>query len=470
MGSKRIIASLALVACCVAPAGVRAQQFDREAAAAAADHAAAEAEKAAAAAESAMLAARQAAVAARAAANASRIALGLPAYAPPASVGSGASKSMVKEAGLPPAENIPVERPGQVAIAPDAAISRSEQQAFTSALSASVANGTNGSPLKSSKTPDLQVLASSTDKIASIAWSVDLSTQPRSNHLAADQFTLTASGKLDDNGEAQLLGLRGFPNGTEIKLAYTHYGSRILLNGVEKEQVRIAREKCLSQPGSDAKTCNPYDYASGVSVFVAKYNPAGLQPLLNEVLPGPVWYYGIEMAGNHVSYKYLNRSTFTIGKESQFGYGATAFGGILIGSGQTSIGGAFTYRRQYEEQDPVTLCQAVAATVQTQCITAPDGRPVMSTQAIISVDFRHAFATNVGQFASLAIAPEFSADIDNHAYSIDVPLYFASAADGKFRGGIRGVYLNERDEKNGGRKGSFALGLFVGVPFSLFAH
>ena len=345
-----------------------------------------------------------------------------------------------------------------------------EQRAlFNTALSASVANGPNGALLKSSAVPDVQVVASSKEKVASIAWSVDISGQPRPGILSADQLTLTASGKLDDSGEARIIGLRGFENGTEVKLGFTHYGSRVRLSGVEKPEVDAARKACRDTPGATPAACDPYAYATGVGAFVDKYNPTGLRSLLDTVLPGPVLFYGVEFSGNQSRFKYLDRPSFTLKKADRFGFSAAAFGGLLLGDGQTSIGGAFTYKREDEEQDPVTLCQAVALTTFTQCITAADGRPNHGTAAIFSADLRHAFRLGQDGSGSLAFAPEVSLDIDNHAWSLDLPVYFAPDAEsGKLRGGIRGLYVNERDLLKGGRTDDFTLSLFVGVPFSLF--
>jgi hypothetical protein len=151
----------------------------------------------------------------------------------------------------------------------------------------------------------------------------------------------------------------------------------------------------------------------------------------------------------------------------RFGYGGTVFGGALLGRGLTAVSASYTYRRQYEEQNPITLIQPIAGTNLSRELTGADGPPERGTQSILGLQFRHAFPTPIGRNAQLAISPELSVDLKNEAWSIDFPFYFATDSEGKLRGGVRGFYLNQRDLMDG-RRGDFTLGLFVGVPFSVF--
>lgn len=337
-------------------------------------------------------------------------------------------------------------------------------------LAASVVNGPNDRSLKSSVTPDFQLIASDKDKVASLAWTIDVTGRSPLGNLSADQLTMTASSKLNDQGEAHIVGLGGFSGGTEIRLTYIHYGSRIALSGLEKTPVIIAEENCLAQkPADPEKTCNAYVYLTGVGDFVAKYNKAGFSALMNEVLPGPMWFYGIDFLGNQTTHNYLDRTAFTLKDAKRFSFGASAFGGLIFGQGATAVEAGFTWRRKDGEQDPVEICQPIAGTIQSQCLTGPDGAPVRSAQAIASVSLRHAFPVDPGENWTLAIAPEISADFKNSSWSVDVPVYFAGSDSGKLRGGVRAIYLNER-KAGGERQGGVTLALFVGVPFSLFHH
>lgn len=427
-----------------------------------AERAVAESDRATAEAENALARAKQASISAHVALAEARRVAGLAPAVIAAPARASAPAAQASEA--PIDENMAV---GQTDT--QVATSTTDRASVRQAIGASVANGPNEGALKSSPTPDFQLLASDKDKVASLAWTLDVSRPSASGYLSADQLTLSASGKLDDSGDASILGFDGPANGTELKVTFIHYGSKIHLDGRKKDQESVAEQRCLETPGTKPSECVAVKYPKGVSAFVEKYYPEGLKPLLDTVLPGNVWFLGANFSGNQARYKYLDRPSFSVKKEDHFGFGGGIFGGLLLGRGQTSITGSFDYKRAYEASDAVTLCQLVAGTAQTQCLTQPDGAPERSSNAIFGLEFRHAFPVNVGDFASIAVAPKVSVDVANDAYQVAFPVYFAHGADGKLRGGLRGLYVNEKDP-SGGRKDDFTLGLFVGVPFSAFSQ
>ena len=65
-----------------------------------------------------------------------------------------------------------------------------------------------------------------------------------------------------------------------------------------------------------------------------------------------------------------------------------------------------------------------------------------------------------------ATASSTTIDVTSGEYSIGAPVYLVTDGDGKLRGGVQGTYTNKKD-KDGKRKGDFALGLFIGVPFTI---
>jgi len=460
---RRALAAL-LAASTATTAFAQAAPPDRAALLVAAEQAADQADQAAAEAEHAMVAARKAAQSARDAVAAARAAMGVAAIAPkPAAHVATASPAT---GGLDQNENLPVDQPTAAQVEPTT-IGKADKDVLKTAIASSVANGPNSSALKSSPTPDLQLVAGDKDKVASVSWTLDLNSTSHGNTLNADQLTVSASAKLDDSGTTSIAGLDGFGSGAEIKLAYTHYSTGVSLSGKEKDPVSVARANCLQSPLSKPADCDPYKYATGVSTFVSKWNAAGLAPLLDEVLPGPVWFYGVNFTGNPATYKYLDRASFSTKKDNDFGFGAGLFGGVLLGHGQTSITASFDWKRAFTEQTSITLCQGVSATVQTQCLTAADGTPTRSSKALLGLEFRHAFPVGIGPFGSVAIAPKFEADAKNDAYSLSMPLYLVGDDTGKLRGGVQTVYTNMK-AKDGSRDTDFTLGLFVGVPFSAF--
>lgn len=422
--------------------------------------------------------AREALKAAREASSSARGAAGLPvpdmlvdsarradrSAAPP--VETAASGTTSKPAA--PVMGIPVH-PAGAAVASEGGelAAGGDKSDFGKGLARSIVNGPNSSPLKSSQTPDLQFIASAKDKIGSIAWTLDLKSNPSPGWMSADQLTFTASSKLDDNSNADIVGLDGFSNGAELKFAWTHYATRFVPpKPTDRGNIEEAERRCAEVEKDPAK-CDAYGYSDGgVSVFVKKYYPEGLRPLLDLILPEPVWYYGAGFNTNQASYKYLDRAAFAPKKDDHFGYGGTVFGGAVLPRGLTSIGASIDYKRKYKAADELTLCQPLSGSIQSQCYTLPDGAPTRQDAAIFGVELRHAFAAKSGA-SGLAVAPKASFDVANDAWSIDVPVYFVGDGAGKLRGGVRGVYLNQ-EAKDGGREDSFAVGLFVGVPFTVF--
>lgn len=441
------------------------------------------AEKAAQDAERAAEAAADAARAARAAANALR-----------AARASGALAEPAPEERAPREENLAVDNgppAGAMRAFSDENLGAALQRGLDHNLASGVANGPNDAILKSATRPDVEFSVSDKDKTASVSMSFNLSGQT-GDHLSTEQFTLTGSGKLDDSGDRSLVGLKGFANGADISLTYSRYSTRVTwgeaMANAERVGVDAARRKCLeakwigrgrkapddadekkAREKDEKETCNPYKYATGVSKFVELYNPGELGALLDSVLPDDVSYWGLKLTGNQAAYKYLDRTAFGEKKDDHFGFSATVFGGELFSRGRTSLTGSFTYKRDFEAADPVTLCQAVASTTFTQCITSADGKPSREEQSIFAVEARHAVA-KVGENFTLAIAPELSADVKNDAYSLVVPIYFASDDAGKLRAGVRAAFIDQKDKKNGGRDSDFSLGVFVGSAFGVFPY
>lgn len=384
-----------------------------------------------------------------------------------------------------PGQPIPEAVPQRTTLDPSDTDRRLAEAKLAGQLSRSVANGPNESLLKTTAAPDVQFTVSEKEKVVSVAMSFNRSITTSSKVLQAEQFTLSGSGELDDDGERSLAGLKGFTSGTDVSLSYTRFRTPVRWSVGERAQVVAAREICLqkrreAQRGkpaepdaakADLAACDPYTYADGgAGAFTALYNPAGYAMLIDDVLPGPIRFHGLKVTGNESSYKYLDRTTFKEEKDSEFGYSASLFGGVLFAKGQTAVTGSLTYKRDYEAADAITLCQPVAATSFTQCITSADSKPSSKDSSIVAVELRHAFPAPLGTFSRLAIAPEISADVENDAYSVVLPLYFGGDDAGKLRAGVRAAYVNQKDEKNGGREEDFSLGLFIGAPFSLLPN
>lgn len=470
---QRMWLPLAATAALLAPAMAQATPLDD--ATAAAERAADEAEQAAKAARQAVEAAETAARAARMAANAARAARDGVTVTASQARAPDAPSTVVTNENLDPKADRPVSDFRKSV----------ERAALSEHLSGSVLNGTNEQTVKVSRAPDFQLLASEKDKEASIAFTVDLSRPYNGDNISTEKLTFTASTKLDDEGKkAEFGGLPKFANGTTIAFTYTNFFTQTKWGQPTKdiEDRAIANCKAKTAAGEWSKKCDPDAgadpsikdrdefYQKGWSQFVADYGDTGdLDLLLNRVSPGGVGYWGLDVKGNQSGFKFVDRATFAEVDETHFGFSGTVFGGKLFSNQRTSLTGSLTYKQDWEAKDPVSLCQAVASTTLTQCLTSQDGPPERADQTIIALEGRHEWAVPVGKMPKVAISAEVAADVANDAWSVTVPLYFAGDRDGALRAGVRGVYTNIEDE-NGGRDDDFQFGLFFGVPFSVFPH
>jgi hypothetical protein len=339
-----------------------------------------------------------------------------------------------------------------------------------------VASGPTDRLLASNPAPTIQLLASAGEKTASLTWSFRLS--PGTNQrLSYTQFSLSVETSVDDPaGDTELFGLRGFAGGTEVTLNLFHmFGNMPAIPEAElradEAAIQLASRNCHEDdkipPARRAEICDEdqADYP-GISAAIERHNRPALAAHIQRHFPTAFPFLGVEVGGNQDNYNYLNRTAFSIGKVSHFGYGATLYGGLLFTRSLTSLTGSFTYSRRYQARRSITLCQGINPT-QQQCLTGADGPPGVERQAIAAIELRHAWGGRDGSLPRFAIAPELSYDFNNHSYAIDVPIYLAQASNGQLRGGVRLGYVNQPDG-NGGRNGDFSLGVFVGVPFTLF--
>ncbi|MEP2235751.1 hypothetical protein [Hyphomonas sp.] len=344
----------------------------------------------------------------------------------------------------------------------------------SAALAASAATGVSGRSLRSTPAPEFEFLVSADDSTASLSLTFDLSStnDPRTGRYSAEQLNLSGTTSLSD-GEGSFLGLDSLNNGTEFKLSYVSYftGNSGLTNrqaSLERRRVILdAVRACESVRAVDQ--CNPNDPATTITQFVRTHlSPARARRLIDSATPDNLAYLGIEGSASQQNFTFFQPDTILTESDSRFGFGGTIFGGMLFGEGlRTSLGGSFTYSRRYRAQSSVTLCQPNDETNLTQCRTAAAGTPARNTRSIIGLELRHAAAAPFGEYSSLAIAPEVNFDLESDDFSIDVPIYFIPKDGGHLRGGLRASYVNARDS-NGDRNGDFSLGMFVGVPFSLF--
>jgi hypothetical protein len=364
----------------------------------------------------------------------------------------------------------------------------------------SVVNGVNDAQLKGTGNgiPDLQLLVSEKENTGSIAVSFNSGGGYNENQDAMNSsaFVLRAYGKLND-GKGNIIGLDGFSGNAGAELSWIHYSTGLNKSAIDSE---IAEQVGLKQAYSNCKIQNAAlidalnaaaatndadktkaaetDLAKacgklqkdgfitgapgGYSAFQEKYAPDFYAALVRKSFK-KTKFVGFSAAASQQNFDYVDRAAFKADTASRLGLAGSAFGGLIGKNLNWSLTGSFRYERKDKAADDVTLCKALAANGLTQCLTGADGLPVRSETAVFGVEWRQRIVHG------LAIAPRASYDANSKDYSLTLPVFFAGDENGGLRGGVRGTFVS-RDMGASGRKDSFALSLFIGVPFSVFTQ
>lgn len=177
---------------------------------------------------------------------------------------------------------------------------------------------------------------------------------------------------------------------------------------------------------------------------------------------GGLWFLGMAGAFSRAKYKFLTQAPLANSKITHNTYETKAFGGHVFGSGNVSLSGSLAYGRSYEPAASVQLCEPNGIGSQLACFTGPSGPPARTDEYIGAVELRWQLALpGVAKGTFVGIAPRISYEIKSKSALIDVPIYFVPSKDANsLNGGLRFGY-NTADKE-------FGIGLFVGVPFSLF--
>lgn len=175
-----------------------------------------------------------------------------------------------------------------------------------------------------------------------------------------------------------------------------------------------------------------------------------------------VWYLGLNGTLARSNYGYLTQTPLTKSEVSKTKYKVQGFGGWIFPSGNASLTGWFSYARTFTPGEDVELCAPNGVGSQIQCFTGALGAPVQSDRYTVGGEARVLFALGrSADSAKIGIAPTVSYEVKSDAFYLELPVYLAPAKDGKrLNGGVRMAYDTSKDD--------FAIGLFVGVPFSIF--
>lgn len=173
-------------------------------------------------------------------------------------------------------------------------------------------------------------------------------------------------------------------------------------------------------------------------------------------------FFGVSGTVSRANYEFVVQTPLGKDDASHTGYKTQMFGGYIFPSGKVSLGGGFAYARRYTPADEVQLCGPNAIPSQSQCFTGPLGTPTRSNAYTFSGELRWRLPLPMlSENASIGVAPRVSYEIKSDSALLELPIYFVpEKGKSSLNGGIRMAY-------NTGKK-DFAIGLFVGVPFSIF--
>jgi hypothetical protein len=346
-----------------------------------------------------------------------------------------------------------------------------------------VGGGPNDRSLKTTDFPELQFESTSDEKKLSLAVSMQVSGRPpRSDdsnmkRISYSQLSIKGSLPLEANdGVTRVTALKTLPAGTEASLGFTRFWGSMPKPSDWKVDLAEAERSCrddfpdtvaanMESVGSPAVSVNKYCHQNGsergsITSFIKRYDYAKYRDHLRTVFPRPINFIGADATGSQKDFEFADPVAVALGRASRFSYRGSVYFGQIYPVRVASVTASFSYVREYEAGAPTTVCQP---TNSSQCVPGP-GAPVVIKRAVVSVEGRQMFGFSQDKPPRFAIAPELSYDIENRAFSADVPIYFVTNGEGQLNGGVRLTYLNEK-KVGGTRKGDVALSVFVGLPF-----
>ena len=172
-------------------------------------------------------------------------------------------------------------------------------------------------------------------------------------------------------------------------------------------------------------------------------------------------FWGLDASVGRKNISFLDLANFTSVNAEGTTYEVGLYKGLADRAGNWSARARIARSRSYKPQSSIEVCQPINGGPQLQCLSGPNGRAKEVSSFQVSGEFRTLFTVGSGSGAfNAAVAPLITYDIDENEFALDVPLYLAPRKDGALNGGVRIGYRSDKDE--------IGIGLFVGVPFSVF--
>lgn len=170
-------------------------------------------------------------------------------------------------------------------------------------------------------------------------------------------------------------------------------------------------------------------------------------------------FMGLDASMGRDDHSFLDRTNFKLLSEPRTTWEVGAYYGWIGSDLTSSLRGRVVYGQTYKDNDEAEICRSVSIPVGgTDCIKGPDGAPIRERTGLASIEGRKLVTVN-GK-TQIALAPQVTYRFQDKNVGVEVPIYLVPDEKGKLSGGIKAVYNSKGDE--------FAVGLFVGVPFSIF--
>jgi hypothetical protein len=123
--------------------------------------------------------------------------------------------------------------------------------------------------------------------------------------------------------------------------------------------------------------------------------------------------------------------------ENRVGYSGSLLGGLLFPRG--SLYGKITGKRDYEENDPATLCSPIAGSVLQDCTSLPLGKAKVVDSLVSGLELRYFFPR-------FALAPSVQYDHKADVWGIEVPVFLVRNDKDAFTGGFKLGWRSDQDK------------------------
>lgn len=123
--------------------------------------------------------------------------------------------------------------------------------------------------------------------------------------------------------------------------------------------------------------------------------------------------------------------------EDRIGYSASLLGGLLFSRG--SLYGKVTGKRDYEDNDPATLCSPIAGSVLQDCTSLPLGKAKVVNSLVSGLELRYFYP-------NFALAPSVRYDHESDVWGIELPVFLVRNEKEAFTGGFKLGWRSDQDK------------------------